>query len=68
MNCAETVGVRTFLNFECGCGPHCAVRTAHHSTGGLEAYSIIVEPHLKGAITYLLHPDPNQQKSRDVIR
>ena len=43
MNCAEIVGVRTFLTHECGCGPHCAVRTAdrtpHHSAGGLEAYS-----------------------------
>ena len=32
MNCAEIVGVRTFLTHECGCGPHCGVRTAHHTT------------------------------------
>ena len=29
---AEIVVVRRFLTYECGCGPHCAVRTAPHTT------------------------------------
>ena len=28
----EIVVVRRFLTYECGCGPHCAVRTALHTT------------------------------------
>ena len=45
MNCAETVGVRTFLNFECGCGPHCAVRTAHHTT-----VRVVLKPRIGGEV------------------
>ena len=29
---AEIVVVRRFLTYECRCGPHCAVRTALHTT------------------------------------
>ena len=38
---AEIVVVRRFLTYECGCGPHCAVRTAPHTT-----VRVVVKPSL----------------------